>query len=40
MELLFSFLTARFAFGERPTFREIAGISLVAGGIVLLVLTA
>ncbi len=40
VELLFSFLTARFAFGERPTFREIAGISLVAGGIVLLVLTA
>jgi len=40
VELLFSFLTARFAFGERPTLREITGISLVAGGIVLLVLTA
>jgi drug/metabolite transporter (DMT)-like permease len=40
VELLFSFLTARFAFGERPTLREIAGISLVAGGIVLLVLAA
>jgi drug/metabolite transporter (DMT)-like permease len=40
VELLFSFLTSRFAFGERPSLREIAGISLVAGGIVLLVLTA
>ncbi len=40
VELLFSFLTARFAFGERPTLREIAGIALVASGIVLLVLTA
>lgn len=40
VELIFSLLTARLAFGERPTGREIAGMALVAGGIVLLVLTA
>jgi drug/metabolite transporter (DMT)-like permease len=40
VELLFSVLTARFAFGERPTSRELAGMVLVVGGIVLLVLTS
>ncbi len=39
VELIFSALTARFAFGERARPREIAGMALVAGGIVLLVLT-
>lgn len=38
VELVFSLVTARVAFGERPTRRELAGITLVAGGIVLLVL--
>lgn len=38
VELLFSWLTARFAFGERPSARETAGIALVAGGIVLVIL--
>lgn len=38
MELIFSWLTARFAFGERPSARETVGIALVAGGIVLLIL--
>ena len=38
VELLFSWLTARFAFGETPTRRETAGIVLVAGGIVLVIL--
>lgn len=40
VELLFSYLTSRFAFGERASRREIAGIALVAGGIALLVLTS
>jgi drug/metabolite transporter (DMT)-like permease len=40
VELVFSWLTARFAFGERPSLRETAGIGLVAGGIVLLILTS
>jgi drug/metabolite transporter (DMT)-like permease len=40
VELVFSWLTARFAFGERPSGRETLGIALVAGGIVLLVLTS
>jgi drug/metabolite transporter (DMT)-like permease len=40
VELLFSYLTARTVFAERPSRREIAGILLVAAGIVLLVLTA
>ena len=38
VELLFSWLTARFAFGETPTRRETAGIVLVACGIVLVIL--
>jgi drug/metabolite transporter (DMT)-like permease len=38
VELLFSWLTARFAFGERPTARETIGIALVASGIVAVVL--
>lgn len=38
VELLFSWLTARFAFGERPSGRETAGIVLVTSGIVLVVL--
>jgi drug/metabolite transporter (DMT)-like permease len=38
VELLFSWLTARYAFGERPTARETLGIALVAGGIVAVVL--
>jgi drug/metabolite transporter (DMT)-like permease len=38
VELLFSWLTARYAFGELPTVRETLGIVLVAGGIVLVVL--
>jgi drug/metabolite transporter (DMT)-like permease len=38
IELLFSWLTARFAFGERPSPRETAGILLVASGIVLVIL--
>ena len=40
VELVFSWLTGRHAFGERATPRELAGIALVAGGIVLLVLTS
>lgn len=40
VELVFSWLTARFAFGERPTVRETVGIALVSGGILLLVLTS
>jgi drug/metabolite transporter (DMT)-like permease len=40
VELIFSMLTARLAFGEQPSRRELGGILLVAGGIVLLVLTA
>lgn len=40
VELLFSMATARLAFGERPSAREIIGIVLVAGGIVMLVLAA
>ncbi|MFO1140972.1 MAG: EamA family transporter [Amaricoccus sp.] len=38
VELVFSWLTARFAFSERPSPRETLGIALVAGGILLLVL--
>ena len=38
VELLFSWLTARYAFGELPSGRESLGIALVAGGIVLVVL--
>ena len=38
VELLFSWLTARYAFGELPSLRETVGIALVAGGIVLVVL--
>ncbi len=38
IELLFSMLTARLVFGERPSRQEITGITLVGGGIVLLVL--
>jgi drug/metabolite transporter (DMT)-like permease len=40
VELIFSYLTARLIFGERPSPREILGILLVALGIVFLVLTA
>ena len=40
VELVFSWLTARFAFGERPSARETAGIALVSAGIVLLILTS
>lgn len=40
VELIFSLVTARLIFGERPSLREIAGMALVAGGIVVLVLTA
>ena len=39
IELLFSWLTARLAFGERPSLRETAGIALVSFGIAVLVLT-
>jgi drug/metabolite transporter (DMT)-like permease len=38
VELLFSWLTARYAFGELPSLRESLGIALVAGGIVVVVL--
>ncbi len=38
VELLFSLATARYAFGERPSRREILGILMLAGGILLLVL--
>ncbi len=40
VELVFSLITARLVFGERPSLREVAGIALVGGGIVVLVLTA
>jgi drug/metabolite transporter (DMT)-like permease len=40
VELVFNWLTARFAFGERPSLRETTGITLVCAGIVLLVLGA
>ena len=39
IELVFSWLTARLAFGERPSLRETAGIALVSCGIAVLVLT-
>lgn len=38
VELVFSWLTARYAFGERPSLRETVGIALVAGGILLVIL--
>lgn len=38
VELVFSWLTARYAFGERPSWRETAAIALVAGGILLVIL--
>ena len=38
VELVFSWLTARYAFGERPSGRETLGIALVARGIVLVIL--
>lgn len=38
VELVFNWLTARFAFGERPSVRETTAIALVCAGIVLLVL--
>ena len=38
VELVFSWLTARYAFGELPSRRETLGIALVAGGIALVVL--
>ena len=38
IELLFSWLTARFAFGERPSERETVAMALVASGIVLVIL--
>jgi drug/metabolite transporter (DMT)-like permease len=38
VELVFSWLTARFAFGERPSGRETVAIGLVGGGILLVVL--
>jgi uncharacterized membrane protein len=38
IELVFNWLTARFAFGERPSARETLAIALVAGGIGLLIL--
>lgn len=38
VELVFSWLTTHFAFGERPSARETLGIALVAGGIVLVIL--
>ncbi len=38
VELIFSWLTARYAFGERPSGRETLAIALVAGGIVLVIL--
>jgi drug/metabolite transporter (DMT)-like permease len=40
VELVFSWLTARFAFGERPSARETLAIGLVSGGILLLILTS
>jgi drug/metabolite transporter (DMT)-like permease len=39
IELVFSWLTARLAFGERPSLRETTGIALVSAGIAVLVLT-
>ena len=39
VELVFSYLTARTVFAERPSARELLGIALVAAGIVLLVLS-
>ncbi|WP_297975812.1 DMT family transporter [uncultured Amaricoccus sp.] len=38
VELVFSWLTARYAFGERPSGRETLAIGLVAGGILLVIL--
>jgi drug/metabolite transporter (DMT)-like permease len=40
VELVFSWLTARFAFGERPSPRETLAIALVSGGILLLILAS
>jgi drug/metabolite transporter (DMT)-like permease len=40
VELVFSWLTGRLAFDERTTARELLGIALVSGGIVVLVLTS
>ncbi len=38
VELVFSWRTARYAFGERPSGRETVAIALVAGGILLVIL--
>lgn len=38
IELVFNWLTSRFAFGERPSPRETTGIALVCAGILLIVL--
>jgi len=38
VELVFSWLTARYAFGERPSGRETLAIGLVSGGILLVIL--
>jgi drug/metabolite transporter (DMT)-like permease len=40
VELVFAWITAHLAFGERPSVRETLGIALVSAGIVALVLTA
>lgn len=38
VELVFTILVSRFGFAERPTTREFAGIALIAGGVVALLL--
>lgn len=38
VELVFSWLTSRLAFRERPTVRETLGVALIGGGVVLLAL--
>lgn len=38
VELIFTLIVSRYGFGERPTSREIGGIILVAGGVIVLLI--
>lgn len=38
VELIFTLFVSRYGFGERPTVRELGGIALVAGGVIVLLI--
>ena len=38
VELIFTLFVSRYGFGERPTLRELGGIALVAGGVIVLLI--